>query len=55
MLRFEILDSDQGVNRFVELQTFPIRKLSASELHIDDASVSRLQARIEKMAIHIGL
>lgn len=50
MLRFEILGSDQSVSRVVELENFPIRvgKLSASELCIDDASVSRMHSRIEK-------
>lgn len=50
MLRFEILGSDQSVSSVVELENFPIRvgKLSASELCIDDASVSRMHSRIEK-------
>ena len=49
MLKFEILGSDGGVLRVVEIDKSPIKvgKMSTSALSIDDASVSRMHARIE--------
>ncbi|MCL2325919.1 MAG: FHA domain-containing protein, partial [Proteobacteria bacterium] len=49
MLKFEILSPGDGVSRVVEIGKSPIKvgKLSTSDLSMDDASVSRMHARIE--------
>lgn len=53
-MKFEIL-SGTTVSRIVSLDEFPIKvgKLATSQLHLDDASVSRMHARIEMVGDNV--
>ncbi|MFA5625413.1 MAG: AgmX/PglI C-terminal domain-containing protein [Bradymonadales bacterium] len=53
-MKFEIL-KDSAIDYIVELNEFPIKvgKLATSQLHLDDASVSRMHARIDMVGENV--